>query len=262
MPHLLNIWPVVSRQLASSRRILLIFDYDGTLTPIVGCPQNARLSDNARRCLVDLAEKERFIIGVVSGRELTELEELVAIPGLIYAGNDGLEIRGLGMNFVHPQTAGLIESVTKVAGLLEQELEYVPKLLVHNKRLTVSVHFKNTPDKYLAKVNRTVASVLGPYVSSGEIKVTHGIKIIQADPNIDWGKGEAIREIHRSCGDNPFLMFFGDDRDDEDGFDVVQDSNGIAVCIGHPRQHTKALHKLESPAEVAQVLELLGEFNF
>ena len=57
------------------------------------------------------------------------------------------------------------------------------------------------------------------------------------------------------------VMFFGDDRDDESGFAAVQEMNGIAVCIGPPRQDTKALHQLESPAEVAQVLELLENLD-
>jgi hypothetical protein len=38
---------------------------------------------------------------------------------------------------------------------------------------------------------------------------------------------------------------------------VVQDAGGLAVFIGPPRQNTKALHQLESPAEVQQTLELL-----
>ena len=70
-----------------------------------------------------------------------------------------------------------------------------------------------------------------------------------------------IEKIHQDCGDNPVPMFFGDDQTDEDGFDVVQKANGIAVYIGPPRQPTKALHHLESPKEVAQVLALLVELD-
>ena len=257
MPHLLNIWPVVCRQLLGYSRVLLLFDYDGTLTPNAARPEIARLTDTARGSLEILAAKERFIVGVVSGRELVELEELVAIPSILYVGNHGLEMRGLGMDFVHPKASEFVESVTKVADLLEQELKYVPNLMVHDKRLTVSVDFKNTPDSYIKEVDLTVSDALDPYILAGAIKITRGKKIVEVTPNIDWGKGEVIKHMHRVCGDNPVVMYFGDDRDDEDAFDVVQESNGIAVYIGPPRQNTKALHQLESPAEVAQVLELL-----
>ena len=43
----------------------------------------------------------------------------------------------------------------------------------------------------------------------------------------------------------------------EDGFAVVQDLGGVAVFVGPPRTGTIALHQLESPDEVALVLELL-----
>ena len=103
--------------------------------------------------------------------------------------------------------------------------------------------------------------MLKPYISTGEMKITRGKNIVEIMPNIDWGKGEAIKKIQLECVDNPILMFFGDDRDDESGFAAVQEMNGIAVCIGPPRQDTKALHQLESPAEVAQVLELLENLD-
>ena len=262
MPHLLNIWPAVIRRLAGFSRVLLLFDYDGTLMPLGVNPEITRLPDKVRLCLRNLAEKERFIVGVVSGRELAELEKLVAIPGLVYVGNHGFEMSGLGMDFVYSDALEFIESVTTVAGLLEQELKSVPELLVCNKRLSLSVHYRNTPDSYAKEVDRTITSVLEPYVSEGELKIIRGKKIVEVMPNINWGKGEAIKKIYRGCGDNPGLMFFGDDRDDEDGFAVVQGANGIAVSIGPPRRDTKALHQLESPAEVAQILELLDNSRF
>ena len=261
MPHLLNIWPVVSGQLANSPRVLLIFDYDGTLTPLVADQEIARLPDRVRRCLAELAYKERFIIGVVSGRELAALEGLVAIPGLIYIGNHGLEMRGLGIDFVHPEASGSIELMTKVAGSLEKELKRFPKLMVHDKKLAVSVSFGNTLDSYTDEIGRAVTAALDPYISAGKIKIIRGRKVFEVSPNIDWGKSEVIKKIHEGCGDNPRVMFFGDDRDDESGFAAVQEMNGIAVCIGPPRQDTKALHQLESPAEVAQVLELLENLD-
>ena len=96
------------------------------------------------------------------------------------------------------------------------------------------------------------------YASDGQVKITRGKKVLEVRPNISWGKGEAIEKIRQDCGDSPVPMFFGDDQTDEDGFAVVQNANGIAVYIGPPRQETKALHQLESPAEVAQVLALLA----
>ena len=261
MPHLLNIWPGLSSQLSSAPRVLLLFDYDSALAPGVVHPEISRLPDEVRLCLREVAGKERFIVGVISGRELSELEELVAIPGLIYLGNHGFEMRGLGFDFVHPEASGFIEPLTEIAFLLHQKLKPVPKLLVFHRKLILSINFKGTPDEYTSAVDHMVTSVLDPYVLSGAMKVARGGKVVQVMPNLDWGKGEAIKKVHQGCGDNVVPMFFGDEWDNEDGFAAVQDGGGIAVCIGLQRQATRALHQLESHTEVIQVLELLEDLG-
>ena len=258
MPHLLNIWPSVSRRLASSSRVLLLFDYDGTLTPIAPRPDLAILPEKTRRLLTVLAAMDRFIVGVVSGRGLANLEAMVDIPGLVYAGNHGLEISGLEIDFVHPDAPAFEASMAEVASLLERELADVPGLRVDNKRLTLSVHFRNSPDSYATGIDRTVVATAAPYVAAGKMKITRGKKVVEVRPNLDWDKGKAIEKIRADCGDNPLPMFFGDDETDEDGFAVVQEAGGLAVFIGSTRQNTKALHQLESPSEVGQVLELLA----
>ena len=258
MPHLLNVWPSVRRRLASSPRVLLLFDYDGTLTPITARSELAILSDETRRSLSVLAAMDRFVVGVVSGRSLADLEAIVAMPELVYAGNHGLEISGPEIDFVHPEALGFESSLADVADLLQRELVKVPGLLVDNKRLTLTVHFRNSPDFYTDQVDSAVVATAAPYVAAGQMKVTRGKKVVEVRPNLEWGKGQAIEKIRQECGDNPLPVFFGDDQTDEDGFAVVQDAGGLAVYIGPTRQDTKALHLLESPAEVGQVLELLA----
>ena len=237
--------------------MLLLFDYDGTLTPIVARPEMATLAEETRRSLSVLAKMDRFIVGVVSGRGLDDLQDLVAIPDLVYAGNHGLEMSGLGMDFIHPEAASFEASLAEVSRLLEDELADVPGVQVDNKRLTLSVHFRNSPGDNAAQVDATVMFTVASYVQAGQMKVTRGKKVVEVRPNLDWGKGQAIGKIRHECGDNPLPVFFGDDQTDEDGFAVVQDAGGVAVFIGQTRQATKALHQLESPAEVGQVLELL-----
>ncbi len=259
MPHLINVWPSVCRRLASTPRALLLFDYDGTLTPIAARPEIATLPDETRRSLSALAGMDRFVVGVVSGRGLADLMNLVAVPGLVYAGNHGLEMSGGGVDFVHPEAPAFEASLAEVAQLLERELAEVPGILVDNKRLTLTVHFRNTPDSHNAQVDGTVVAAAAPYVDAGQMKVTRGKKVVEVRPNLDWGKGKAIEKIREDCGDSPLPMFFGDDETDEEGFAAVQDAGGLAVYVGPVRGRTLALHQLESPAEVGQVLALLAQ---
>ena len=258
MPHLLHIWPSVSRRLASVPRVLLLFDYDGTLTPIVARPDIATLSDETRASLLELAGMERFVVGVVSGRGLADLEALVAVPGLVYAGNHGLEMRGGGMDFIHPEAPAFEGSLADLAQLLVRELSDIPGIVVDNKRLTLTVHFRNTPESYGGLVDAKVVAAAAPYVDAGRMKITRGKKVVEVRPNLDWGKGKSIEKIRKDCGDNPFPMFFGDDQTDEEGFAAVQNAGGIAVFVGPEREPTQALHRLDSPAEVNRALALLA----
>ncbi len=240
-----------------AHRLLLLFDYDGTLTPIVAKPQDAVLSAQMRSLLIDLSKKDKYVVGIVSGRGLCDLKFLVSIPGLIYAGNHGLEISGPNIDFAHSGVKLSAQALNELQGLLANALADVPGLTVEHKGMSLTVHFRGTPDSYNDSVDDTVVKVAEPFVQRGEVKITRGKKVVEVRPNLDWDKGKAIARIRESYPDRPLPLFFGDDQTDEDGFAVVQDQGGVAVFVGLPRTATIALHQVESPEEVAQVLELL-----
>ena len=257
MAHLLNVWPSVSSRLRRAGRALLLFDYDGTLTPIVARPEDALLDEGVRKSLTALAAQERYIVGMVSGRGLKDLEERAAVPGLVYAGNHGLEIRGPGLEFVHPGATAAADALGQVKAVLEEELGDVPGAQVEHKGLSLTVHYRNVPAELAGMVERTAVAAAGSFVERGELKTTRGKMVAEVRPSVDWDKGRAIAKIRESFPDAPYPVYFGDDRTDEDGFKVVQDLNGLAVFVGTPRDGATALHQLESPAEVAQVLRML-----
>lgn len=240
-----------------ARRLLLLLDYDGTLTPIAARPQDAVLSAKMRSLIVDLSKNDRFVVGIVSGRSLADLKSLVSIPGLIYAGNHGLEISGPDIEFAHSGVKLSAQALDEVQALLASALADVPGLTVEHKGMSLTVHFRGTPDRYDDSIDSTVVSVSEPFVQRGEVKITRGKKVVEVRPNLDWDKGKAIARIRESYPDRPLPMFFGDDQTDEDGFAVVQDQGGVAVFVGPPRTATTALHQVESPDEVAVALELL-----
>ena len=259
MAHLLNIWPSVRAKLRQANRVLLLFDYDGTLTPIVPRPEEALLSAEVRRLLEALAGRPRYVAGIVSGRSLEDLRIMADIPGLIRAGNHGMEIRGAGLDFVHPEAALARGALDRAEQALATALEGIPGSFVEHKGLTLTVHFRAVADELVAKVEATVEGVMAPQVDAGELRLTRGKSVVEVRPAIPWDKGKAIQRIWEECRDLPLPVYFGDDRTDEDGFRVVQDLGGIAVFVGDPREGTVALHQLDSPREVEETLRLLLE---
>jgi trehalose-phosphatase len=259
MAHLLNIWTPVSARLGRADKVLLLFDYDGTLTPIVQRPEDALLSGETRDLLQSAAALPKFVVGIVSGRGLEDLSKLANIPGLIHAGNHGMEIRGQGIEFTHPGAVASRAILDRAEHILLEALGSVPGVIVEHKGLTLTVHYRAVDAGSLGEVESAVTAATSSFVAAGELRLTRGKMVVEVRPAIPWDKGRAIERIREECGDQPLPVYFGDDRTDEDGFRVVQDMGGIAVFVGATRDGTVALHQLDSPAEVAETLRLLVE---
>lgn len=70
--------------------IFMFLDYDGTLTPIVGTPDKAVISNEMRSLIIKL--KDIIPVAIISGRALKDVKARVGIEDIIYAGNHGAEI--------------------------------------------------------------------------------------------------------------------------------------------------------------------------
>ncbi|MBU2565687.1 MAG: trehalose-phosphatase, partial [Candidatus Thermoplasmatota archaeon] len=73
-----------------NKKLILLLDYDGTLTPIVSRPELAVLSDDMRDVLKKIAK--RYPLAIISGRSLEDVKKLVDVENIYYAGNHGFEI--------------------------------------------------------------------------------------------------------------------------------------------------------------------------
>ena len=74
--------------LMSPRQPLILLDFDGTLSEIVEDPTTATLVDGAAEAIRTLADQ--CPVAIVSGRSLPDLVARVGLPGIWYAGIDGV----------------------------------------------------------------------------------------------------------------------------------------------------------------------------
>ncbi len=258
MPHLFAVWPSVSKQLQIAGQVLLLFDYDGTLTPIVSRPELAKLSSETVELLSALSRREKYILGIVSGRSLADVRTRVGVQEIIYAGNHGLEIQGPGLDFVHPEAGGLKDGLDQIFQRLEQELASCPGVVLEHKGYSLSVHYRLTPPERVQEVEAVYHAAARPFVESGQVRLTSGKKLLEVRPNIPWDKGKAITKIQAEYPQASLTLFFGDDRTDEDGFAALEAGGGISVFVGPPREPTKALYRVDSPQGVTEALRLFA----
>src|SRR5438128_1043660 len=132
----------VAARIRNAPRCLLCLDFDGTLAHFVGDPATARLSPPVDRALRALAAHDTLALAIVSGRDRTDLHHRVNIPGIIYAGNHGLDISGPGYMFIEPTAASRTEELRGLAQTLTTKLQGIEGVIVEYKGLTISVHYR------------------------------------------------------------------------------------------------------------------------
>jgi trehalose-phosphatase len=238
MKNLLSDWPEIPEQIQQSRHVLFMADFDGTLTPIVERPELAIMPEAGVTLLRELASHRNITVGIISGRSLEDLKKRVNVEGIIYAGNHGFEIEGPGLSFVNPIVAEIRPFFRIVRQLLTMTLGSIKGVLVEDKGITLSVHYRQVDDSKAKDVEDLVEHAVKSTGSLGLFKITSGKKVFEVRPAVDWDKGKAIRLLMKRYGrggrtSGLLPIYIGDDQTDEDGFQMIEKyGNGITVRVG------------------------------
>ena len=235
-----------------SKKLVFFLDYDGTLTPIVKRPEEAIIHPQMREILEKLSSDYR--VAIVSGRLRKEVEELVGIKNLFYAGSHGLDISGPGISSVHPQAEEIIPFMTQAASRLGKKLGKIPGILIEDKKFTVALHYRLAEESSLPRVKKAVETILKKHK---ELRLLSGKKVFEIMPNIDWDKGKAIRFIIDALGiswNKASVVFIGDDTTDEDAFRIIR-TRGSGVLVSDIPRRSAADFSLKSVDEVKKIFE-------
>ena len=266
MKHLFKVWSTFEVDCRAASHILLLADYDGTISPIVGRPEDAVLPAPVKSVLSALAQKSFFSVGVISGRLLAEVKSIVAINGIYYAGNHGLEIEGPGLSYVNPAAGSVREIIKDLAGKLSTELVGVQGVIIQDKNFSLSVHYRLAQKDKEKLVADTVHRLVGPLVDRGKIVLYPMKKLWEVRPPVDWDKGKAVEVIARQIKstlkkEQLLTIYLGDDTTDEDAFRVVRRPAGWSIYVGEENRSSAAEYYLASPKEVAEFLTRLNEMK-
>ncbi|MEM2126520.1 MAG: trehalose-phosphatase [Candidatus Methanomethylicaceae archaeon] len=241
--------------LLRSRKPALFVDYDGTLTPIVQNPADAFLSERTKRLLEEAGK--RFPVGVISGRDLSDLMGRVGIGGIAYAGSHGLEIA-----FPNGERKQLVNEFHKCQSEVEAaeiELRLLTKdfsgAIVERKRFGVALHYRGVAADRIGDLLK----LFGEIASRHQLLRRSEGKMVVELSGTGANKGTAISEImtHEGISEETHLpIFIGDDLTDEDGFKTLKNM-GIGVIVGYVPKLTSAEYYLRDEEEVSEFLEKL-----
>jgi trehalose-phosphatase len=256
MKYLFSCWKKVEKALA--RGALLIFDYDGTLTPIVEKPESALLSEGMRNLLARASQY--YALGIMSGRPLREVKKLVKLRGIYFSGNHGFEVEGPGIKFVKQEAEQARPILKKICDGLKGKLSRVEGVIVEDKGLTASIHYRLVAPKDFKRLEATFEREVKPYVDSGKIMVTRGKKVLEIRPKIEWDKGKAVLWVIDVVDPKGKLtpVYIGDDQTDEDAFLALK-NKGVTVLVAERRRRSHAMFFLKNVAEVKIFLKELAK---
>ncbi|MBA2254145.1 MAG: trehalose-phosphatase [Chloroflexi bacterium] len=259
--------------LLRSRPVLVVSDFDGTLSPINPDPWGAFIVPLARRALRRLVSVPGVHVAILSGRTAADVAGRVRVGGALYLGNHGLERGAL----VRRQRADSMRVATRpspsiygdTAERLAAELPRLitePWLVVERKAPAVAFHYRSAPDTLLA--GRRVADAVDA-LDPGRLLVRFpGRRVLELRPPGVVAKGEAMAELIAEIQPRLTLML-GDDRSDALAFAALRSArdagttDGAAIAVQAfaeaPREVAEAADVLlAAPVEAARFLAALA----
>lgn len=262
MQYLFDSWKSFSSDIRNASHVLLLSDYDGTLTPIASRPDEAVIPPEAREKLKSLAERQDFSVGVISGRSLSEIKVMVGIDGIYYAGNHGLEIEGPGLSFISPAAGSARAEIKDLVRQFSVELAGIKGVIIEDKELSSSIHYRLVKKEEEHIVAEVIRQITAPLLREDRIRVTSGKKVWEVRPPIDWHKGKAVETIRKeikilSKSEHLPVIYLGDDTTDEDAFKVVHQPEGWSIFVGMENRSSNAGYFLNSTSEVTALLSRL-----
>jgi trehalose 6-phosphate phosphatase len=270
---------LAARVAAPPGRILVITDFDGTISEIDPDPMAARIDPLARRALrrigrIAEARPDRLALAILTGRAVSDVAGRARVGGVRYLGNFGLDVGRLPRRanvraFVERTAESSPDSPAAVLGRkLVAALGDPDWLFVEVKGGSVAFHYRRAPDPERAgqQIGRAVDELLA--ADGLGLERFDGRLIVELRPIGAGGKGAAVGRLLAELGPRSVLAL-GDDRSDAEGFVLLAQERAAgrlaALNVGiHDRTATPpeliaaADVMLAAPRDAARLLSALA----
>jgi len=245
---------VALKGVLARRPLGMVFDIDGTISPIAQVSDEARLYPGVAQLLEEAQQHRGVHVGIITGRGLENGAGMVNVEGLTYIGIHGLEwSEGLPTTHevqVLPEALAYREAGSALLDLVEQHQDELPGIYIQRKRIGGTVHYRlaSNPERVRARL----FSLLEEPARQRNIRLTEGKLAleIRVPLEIDVGKGGALLRFVRRF-DLQGVIFAGDDRTDLDAILEIPHlrQRGIAA-LSIVVRHADTLPELLTHADV------------
>ena len=205
--------------------VLCVFDFDGTLSPIVAQPAQARLPPEIRKRL--LALQKLTPVAILTGRSLADIRDRLGFTTDFVVGNHGLE--GL------PESAQRRAGFEKICSGWHRSLQqafvangkFCPEILMEDKQVSLSIHYRHASDQ--AAVQHSLQQLFAMLTPAP--RIIAGKFVFNLLPEGAGDKGSAFNQLMMLSG-AATAIYVGDDVTDEDVFRLAR-PDLLSVRIGY-----------------------------
>lgn len=214
-------------------RRLWMFDFDGTLSPIVPVRTEARMHPACRSLLRELVRAPGNLVAVLSSRSLEDLASRLPLRGVFLGGGSGLEWRLPGGHRIVPgrEVARSAENArTRIVPLLEN-ISSVPGADIEDKRWSIAVHYRRVP----ADERAALVPLLDKVRRQEEVRVFEGPAVLEILLVPGWDKAIGLDHLCRFLRFDPSggrIVYAGDDENDGTAMRWAVSRKGIALAVG------------------------------
>jgi len=235
------------------KKIAVFLDYDGTLTPIVDDPDKAYLQKDMKNVLEKLADI--LPVAVISGRDRPDVQKLVKLENIYYAGSHGFDIAGPDKKETNPDNVeDFLPALDQADKEIREKIQGIEGAWVERKKFAIALHYRKVQEQDTDQVKQAVEEVA---LAHQKLRHSGGKKIFELRPEMDWHKGKALMWLLDKLDlDRPDVVpiYIGDDVTDEDAFKALS-NKGIGVVVMDTPRETGANFRLKNPDEVRIFLD-------
>jgi len=241
---------------AGTDRLLVALDFDGTLSPLVDEPMEARMLPAAGAAVSALVAAPDTYVAFVSGRSLTDLR-IIAEHGedsaILLAGSHGAEFWIPGEGRIDPvDEPGAVELRDRLRSEAEQLTGDLDGVWIEPKTFGFGIHTRKLDAATAHLANRRVDTLVAAEAPQWRRRTGHGIIEFAFRHE---GKDAAIAELRKRLGATA-VLFAGDDVTDEDALRrLLPQDLGVHVGAGT----TAAKVSVRDIPAMAELLASLAE---
>ena len=254
------ITPEISNRILSAQRIWLFLDYDGTLADFAPNPDIIIQDRELIQLLKQLSSYSKMRLSIISGRRLNHILKLIPIDNIDHAGSYGIEIRLRNGKSINRMDLSILRPIIDRikplwSGLIEDQNGYY----LEDKGWTLAIHARRAAPGNIEKTLSNARSIASTIAPDKYFKILGGYKFIEIAP-LKADKANSTKYLlDQFSVPNQLPIFMGDDDKDEAAFSVIYSAGGLPILISKKPRQSKALIRLNSPADTRRwLIELMN----